>query len=111
MVPPLLTELAFVPKPFDQLDRKIRMLRHQNSYDIVSIFHIPNAKNAAVNLCCPRDLLLFAQINIRDHRRAFIRPPRLDLNKTKHVAIKRDQIDLTRDLNALAVASDRNFEI
>ena len=111
IIPCLFAKFALVPESFGQFYLWSRVFRHQNRYDIEAMMHISDPKYTSVNLGRSGDLTLFASIDIRDNRREFIRPPRLDLDKTKGFAIKRDYIDFASDLNAFAVAPDGYLEI
>src|SRR5687768_16538909 len=103
---PLLT-----PETFDEFYCWLGMLGKQNGHRVESKPNVADIKDASIDLSRPRDLPLLQQVDISYHRRKFFRPPRLHLDKRQHIAVKRDQIDLTRNLNPLAVAANRHLKI
>jgi len=87
------------------------VFRQEHGHNIIAVRHVPDAEYPAVHLGGAGYLPLLSQINVSDDRCKVVRATRLDLDKTDGLSVDRDDIDLASDLNALAVAANRYFEV
>lgn len=111
MIPCPFAKLVFAPKAFSQFDLRLGILWHQDSYDVISVFDVPNSEDSPVDFCGSRYLSLFSGVDRGNYRCKLIRTTCLYLNKTQSFAIQGDDIDLASNLNAFAIAADWDFEI
>src|SRR6476659_5029329 len=62
-VPRPFSKLTIVPEAFYKIELRFAICFDQNCNNIVTVRHIGNAEQTPVNLGCPRDLALFAEVD------------------------------------------------